>query len=107
MSLAGPEAERRFTGRYNWIGASRDLAKTRDYLEWMSGGPEEAEARLDLAHVQARKLFELAPIWQAVEALADSLLVRKRLSGDEAVTVMREAAGLPRQRTMVLNVSTL
>jgi len=48
VSLAGLEAERRFTGRHNWIVASRDLAQARAYLQWMSGGPEEAEARLDL-----------------------------------------------------------
>jgi hypothetical protein len=87
--LAGFEAERRFTGRRNHVGASRDLERAADYADWVTGGSvEEVEPYLDRLSVEVALLFDTDIHWRAVQRLAEELVLRGELSGSEARSII-------------------
>jgi len=90
-ALAGPRAEKHFTGRWNNAGARSDHSTAFDFAQRVCGSSESAEAYLKWLDVRIRELVE-GPRWQpAIRALADALLLKKRLTKDEAHDVMTQA----------------
>lgn len=101
ITLAGAAAAGRLLGRKAWWRGARltvphskfgqvvvggDVHEAVDLLEHMAGDPEEASLLLELMTYRARRLIEGR--WEFVQALAQALLQRGRLSGDEARTVI-------------------
>ena len=87
--LAGFEAERRFTGRRNHVGAGRDLERAVDYADWVTGGSvDEVEPYLDRLSVEVALPFDDDIHWRAVQRLAEELVLRAELSGSEARSII-------------------
>ena len=88
-TLAGPAAERRFTGLDNPAGAQHD----RDTVSMIAvhlEGPDVVGPYVDYLEAKARALVEAR--WGVIEALAAELVERKALSGPAARRIMRQAA---------------
>jgi hypothetical protein len=82
--LAGPRAERRFTGRSNHRGASYDYEAAADLIVRMNI-PDKAQKHYYAYHLATIDAFLATPFWWSkVEAVAVALLDRRTLSGDEA-----------------------
>ncbi len=77
ISLAGPEAERRFTGRRNHVGAGSDYEQAADKASYIAPSERSCIAYLKWLQVCADELVELH--WDAISALALELLDRRRL----------------------------
>jgi hypothetical protein len=89
--LAGSEAERRFTGRRNHVGARRDHERAVDYADWVTGGSvDEVEPYLDRLSVEVALMFDDDIRWRAVQRLAEELVLRGELSGSEARSIITE-----------------
>lgn len=86
VDFAGLAAEARFKGRHNWRGASHDLHDAVNLLDYICGSNEEVEAYVNLMRVQARGLVEWH--WNEVQAIADALLVRERLTAAEIAEII-------------------
>ena len=87
--LAGMEAEREFTGRYNYRGASSDYEWASEICHYFSRddyGPE-ADAMIKWLRLRAKNIVQVR--WAGVEALARQLLEAKTLKGREAEEVIR------------------
>jgi hypothetical protein len=96
-ALAGPEAERRFTGRRNNRGASKDderawrVALQSEGYEGDEG--ERARAFLKWLGLKTRDWLASRLVWLQIEAVVAALLERQTLSGAE-VRQVRMAAVL-------------
>lgn len=92
VSMAGAEAERKFTGRYNRIGASGDRKDQVDYGCWLTAGDlDEVPLYLDLLKHRTRRLLEAHHVWFAVEVLAKELLKRETIRWKDAKEIIRQA----------------
>jgi hypothetical protein len=74
MMLAGPEVERRMTGRYNRVGAESDWRGAHSLTTHLSGNDAEADAYLRWLVMRTRTLVRFPPYWQRVKTVADALL---------------------------------
>jgi hypothetical protein len=97
--LAGLAAESRYTGQDRREGAGFDLLEAvRDWVAISYSSPEERRAAMRKLHARAGRLIQLPEIWAAVERLANGLLERRRLSGEEALALLAHPASpAPRQ----------
>lgn len=79
ICLAGPVAERRFAGRWNHVGASRD----RDWALRLADGlsTRTLSAEKVIADEWQRAEDLIASHWPTVKVLASELLKKKRISG--------------------------
>ncbi len=93
VMLAGVAAEARFKGRHDWRGASSDLGQAVFLLHYICGSNGELEAYVKLIRIQARGLVEAH--WNEVQAVAQALLDRERLTAAEVVEII---AGLDRAK---------
>lgn len=87
--LAAPIAERKFTGRWNLVGASGDHEWAVGLVFRLSGSTEEVNASLKELEGRANDLVET--YWADIEAVAAALLERKVLSGAAVRRVIRES----------------
>jgi hypothetical protein len=90
ISLAGPAAERRLRGRHNWKSASSDIHQTLGLLKYLSDSDPEMFAYANLVQVRAKGMIETS--WKEVQAVANALLERKRLTGKEVAGIMSVAS---------------
>jgi hypothetical protein len=82
--LAGSVAEARVSGFRNWAAAGFDLdAVAREWLGLLVP-PDQLEARLETLNAEAEALVAAPENWAAIERLAQALLERQRLTGEEA-----------------------
>lgn len=91
VCLAGPAAERRFTGRSNDVGAGSDHRHAVDLALRLH--EDEAVLAKYMAYMLewARAYVEATPVWEDVEALAAALMERKTLTGTEAKAAVQAA----------------
>jgi hypothetical protein len=90
ISMAGPAAENRYTGRRGWDGARQDLRQSRDLGEPLYG--EEA-TKHDIPFMTARadSLMKSRIVWVRVEAVAAALLERCVLTSAEVREIGQDA----------------
>lgn len=90
--LAGPAAEARHTGRYDWIGATQDLRGVRRLVEMRAASQKQVE-RLERRMLdKAEHLLQQAEIWTAVDQIAQELLRNTTISGRAARHFVDQAA---------------
>jgi hypothetical protein len=89
--MAGYAAETR-SGHFDPEGSGYD--RDQSVREWLSYLAPDPGARDHLLHgylERARRLLESPESWRAVEAVAEALLSKGRLDGDEAAGIARGA----------------
>src|SRR5262249_54318280 len=84
--LAGGYAEKVFTGRYNWIGASADIDSYHDLIVRLF--PDDEERKLFDRWIRRRTEVLVDNSWWRVEAIAHALCERTTLKGDEIREVL-------------------
>jgi len=91
VSLAGWEAERRFTADPSW--AMTDLGNALDDMMRLAGSQREIDLYLALLRYQTKEMLRSG--WPHVKALAAALLERETLRGNEIVAVIHTSMGIP------------
>lgn len=92
VGLAGDLAEMKVSGRYNGSNIEGDLKKALDMADTLmfhTGGERDIVEYIDEVSAEVKTLLE--DKWPAVEALAQTLLERKELSGDEITNIIESA----------------
>lgn len=103
VALAGPEAERRLTGRRNNWGAGSDRQTAVDLAFRVCPSVNSASAYLRWLGVEVKETTNHHVwYWQAVEAVAAALLKKSTLSGRATRKIVRETqlAGMPSGATL-------
>jgi ATP-dependent Zn protease len=104
--LAGHLAERRFTGRRNYVGASRDHSCAADLADYACGSAEQVEAFLAWLEVRTDDTLRMPLVWRVVEAIAAALMEREHLTGRQVRAILQgvedAAFALPREFLTVL-----
>lgn len=77
--LAGKAAEFRLNGKDDWDGAAVDATSALSLAEKLFTSDRELTAFCHLQQVETVKLLWRDDFWNAVTAVADELLVRRRL----------------------------
>ena len=80
IALAGPEVERRVTGRYDRVSSSTDWRNARYLATYQAGSDDEVEPYVHWMTERTRTLIRFPPFWQQVQALTSVLLDRGSLS---------------------------
>ena len=83
LCLAGPEAERDFCGPITDGSDQTDYAMAREYLARCVANPLQAAAELARYRDAAQRLVRSPWAQRRIVAIADALLQRGSLSGDE------------------------
>ena len=87
ISYAGSLAERRQRGRSNHRGAQSDYADVVGLADRLCGSAEEVDAYL--AWLRIRATNSVNANWDLIESVAQALLARQKLSGDELHEVIQ------------------
>ncbi len=87
--MAGPMAEQKLTGAFDACVARSDLAEAEAYAGAIAISPEAAWQYLCLFRVEARALVNQH--WHAVTAVADALIDRQILTGEEVDSIIATA----------------
>ncbi len=74
--------------RASWAS---DRAAAVDLVSHLCGSDEELDAYVKLLEIRARQLAQGPALRPALDALVETLLERRRLSGREARRIMRDA----------------
>ena len=77
--LAGNEAVKKLTGRYDNRGASEDRSEAVNLALYETGSSEETAALINWVQVRTKNLVDFH--WDYIRAVATELLQRKTLSG--------------------------
>lgn len=95
IHLAGPAAEEIYTGEYVPIYGEyeTDIQKAVDAAEYLVGNSKELDDYLDRAYECATII--LTEHWEAVKAVADSLLKHRQLDGWKVSSIIRRYVHLP------------
>lgn len=88
VALAGREAEKIITGRYNNIGAESDLNTVREFAMRIISDPKEIEAYIKWLRLSTINLLKVPYRWKLIETLAEELLQRKHLKRKEVREVI-------------------
>jgi hypothetical protein len=96
ITLAGPAAEERFTGRPN-VGSVDDFRYVRDLVYRVCGEGEE-EPFLRYLNVRARNLIARPVHWARVKALAAALMNKLRIDAAAARLICQEALAAARRQ---------
>jgi ATP-dependent Zn proteases len=91
--LAGPEAERHFTGRSNRVGAGSDFSKAAGLAIYVGGDGEGATAYLKWCSFCARRSVDFN--WHAIERFAKRLIEAGVLGGQKLTDALVEASLRP------------
>ena len=94
-AFAGPEAERRFRGRRNNIGARSDHRWAMDVAIQSEGLGERPGAYLKWLHLKVSDYIANVNIWKSIESVASALLEKETLTGREVREAWREPHRLP------------
>ncbi len=97
MLLAGVQAERRFDPEADPEGGKSDFSKAANLASYVTGSNEQVQAYIDFLTICARDAVEVR--WWAVEAIANALLEKTTLQGQEIRDTIDAAYGLPAWRT--------
>lgn len=76
--LAGPIAGAHFCGRKRWRSADGDIDNAVSMIEYMSGGPDEANAYIEWLAVRSRMFVCSEVHWPQIEAVARELLAKPK-----------------------------
>ncbi|MFN2489427.1 MAG: hypothetical protein ABR529_06775 [Actinomycetota bacterium] len=93
ISLAGPEAEARFTSHFDAESAQEDLDRAIDHACFMTGDEAEASAYIEWLRLRTLNLMKLPDFWPAVEALAGELRAREEVRYGSAKRIIDRARG--------------
>ncbi len=86
--LAGPEAERQLTGRYNHQAARSDYERLDGWLRsWCDEDQKETDAFARWLRIRCDRLVRVH--WGEIKAVAEALLERKTLTGRQIARVIR------------------
>jgi len=77
--------------RYSRAGADRDWFQAEWLLSYLTGNGEELPAYVDWLFKRTKSLLAMGYLWQAVEELANELMVRKYIGGRRARGIIKEA----------------
>jgi len=90
VCLAGPNAERKFSGRFNHIGADSDYKMVADFAIDQVGSLKQTNALIKYLNICAEELFTweeeylgTPPLWKAVKRVAEELLDKETLSQNQ------------------------
>jgi hypothetical protein len=104
--LAGREAERLVTGRYNNRGAQSDYQVASDFTLRVIGTPDEAGWYFRWLKRRTWLLVNAARHRPLLDTLADALMKRRTLTEAEAIEEFEIASGMPAEsRTASLRAS--
>ena len=90
-ALAGPTAEHLYSGRRNNRGASDDHHYAVDLATYEVSEDKELEAYIRWLSVRTRNRLTVPANWSAVKAVANELLVCRRMSGKRTREVVQNA----------------
>lgn len=76
-----------------------DTKQAASILARICFSPEELGAYWHLLEIQTKWVLSLPRVWPCVEAVAEALMVRGRLSGADVETIMARVTAEPRQPT--------
>jgi len=93
--LAGPEAERRYSGRRNNGGARSDDEWATDVAFWSEESSERTQAYLKWLSLKVQAYISSEQVWERVEAVAAALLEKETLSGKEVREAWLSSRRLP------------
>lgn len=99
--LAGPESERKYTGRYNNAGAAGDHADAADYALRMDSNSTCMAAHREYCRQRAIQLVDHQ--WKMIEKLAEALLEHKTLNGKQVRAILDESHALAQSRANAAN----
>jgi hypothetical protein len=85
--LAGMHAESNQSGE----GCEEDLRRAWGLLEYFCGSDEEVQAYLDWINIRAKQLVASEVCQVKIEAIAQALLEKEKLSATEVKTIAQEA----------------
>lgn len=92
--MTGALAEKKVTGRYNYVGADSDHHNIADMaLHWAGGAGAEANAYVKWLQLRAQAFIDWDLRWLQIQRLAEALLERKELTFKEAYAVFVAASG--------------
>jgi len=83
IALAGLAAEAKYSGRYSWAGAGRDLEYAHG-LAVQRGGEKQAERLIKRMLARCENLLEQPGHWAAVALIVEELLAHGEISGRTA-----------------------
>jgi len=90
VCLAGPHAERKFSGRFDHIGADSDYKMVADFVIDQVGSLKQTNALIKYLNICAEELFTweedylgTPPLWKAVKRVAEELLDKETLSQNQ------------------------
>ena len=89
--FAGQVAERRFANRHNWKGSGGDWESAVNLASCLAGNNEVLQAYVNYLWARAKNLFDLPWLWAAVEAVANELLIRKKMGSQLTRKIIRKA----------------
>ena len=89
VCFAGHEAEAVFTGRQNWAGSRRDRQIAVDLASYLGGPSEEIAALLKWRRIRTRGF--VVTYTAEIDAVAEALLERTRLTGNEVRVAINSA----------------
>ena len=89
--LAGPEAERRHTGRRGRVGAQGDYKNAVDLASYITGSFAETEAYLRWLTIRAEGFVAYGLSWHSITMLAEALLERETVSSRAVRLIIRRA----------------
>lgn len=95
ISLAGPVAEAKLTGRFNHIGASQDYHDAFNCALYVTGSTEEAGAYINWLLERTKNILSPKSKWDAVEELANELIGQREIGYGTARKIIRK--GLDRR----------
>jgi hypothetical protein len=96
--LAGPEAERKFCGRYDHQGASADYDGAHDYIIRHVGSDDEGKAWVKLCRIRTRA--RIAFLWDEIVAVAEALEERKTVKGSDLPKIIERLQARQRAATL-------
>lgn len=91
VALAGREAEKIFTGRYNNVGAESDLGKVRELAMRIISDPKEIEAYIKWLRLSTQNFIKVPYRWYLIETLAKELVNKKHLKRKEVKELINRA----------------
>lgn len=83
VMFAGPEAERRFAGRYNHRAAQTDYERALHIASSYCGSEDDTNAFLKWRRIVAQEFIRLTHIWFATRTLAQELIRRGDILGSD------------------------
>jgi ATP-dependent Zn protease len=88
VCLAGAESEKRWTGRYNHVGARSDVESAVAFLRMHAGSDEEVRAWMKLQQVRTRQV--VTNMWSEIAAAAKTLVERRAITHAQIAGIVDE-----------------